>query len=1201
MKRTKVFAVAIAAIALAVQAFGIIPAASQKVSNPSGPFTYTIHNSTLRIGATPFDFDDQHTPGCANGTNDDEDFLGDTAQRQDSNIDFIGGDPQCTSATDDSEIQGGFQAVAPVLVTGTVAADGTWTVNPTTGVSFAPAYAWAKNPIGSGFVITIAIVGVTSGDLPPTWVGSINPITGVANMPMQLQVKITGSPIFSANCHIGDTSGANRLVALATSDDPDGIAYNSTPGQLGTLRMAAHSFRVPQASQCDSYLGQDIQGTLNSTFGLPTTDTDAGFTGDFPAGNKPLQAITASLAATPAVACRATALTATGSAIRPISSYAFDDTNDGSIEQSSLATTRSAIYPTSGPKTARVRVSDNQSDFADATTSFTVGPNLPPTAPNQNLARSAAGVPVNFTLGGTDPEGGAVTRTIIVSPVNGAVTGGPTNFTYTPAPGFTGTDVLTYKVSDDCADNTDTTGTVTFNVNRTPVANNQTVDTTQDIPVPVTLTGSDADGDPLTFSVATNPANGTLSGTAPNLLYTPNPGYFGLDPFTFNVNDGLNGSTTPGVLTVNVVKNTRPVATPQNLSTPEDTGLDITVSGTDADGDTLAYTVLTSTTNGALTGTAPNLHYQPNPNYHGGDSFTFQVNDGKGGLNTATVTIDVTSVNDVPVAHGQSFSLSVNTTKSFTADVSDGDGDALSFTPTTALAHGVLTGTFPNLTYVPDTGFIGDDTLVYDVSDGNGGTASATIVFHVTPTNQPPVAGSATVNTNEDTAKSFSLNASDPEGGAISIAIVQSPAHGSLSGTAPALTYTPNPDYNGPDTFKFTVTDDQDHVSTGTISINVLAVNDAPVATPQTVAATEDVNKTIILSSTDVDDTVITYSVTSTPAHGTVTGTAPNVTYVPVANYNGPDSFTFRARDPKGATTTATITINVAPVNDAPKATALAKTVVEDGTVAVTLAGTDVDNAVLTFSVVAAPTHGTLTGSAPNLTYKPNANYNGFESFTYKANDGSLDSAQATVTITVTAVNDVPVAAPQSVTTLEDTAKPVTLVATDPDPGTLTYRIEVAPAHGKLTGTAPNVTYTPTADYTGADSFKFSATDAQGTKGMAIIDISVTPAPMIATKVVAQPTVKKVGLLGGITFPNLKATLTRTDTNAGLAGRTIDFYVNGQNNVPVKVCSAVTNSAGLASCSGNGTNALLAANYYTANFAGDPDFAPSFGTAGVNG
>src|SRR5205823_7746640 len=119
----------------------------------------------------------------------------------------------------------------------------------------------------------------------------------------------------------------------------------------------------------------------------------------------------------------------------------------------------------------------------------------------------------------------------------------------------------------------------------------------------------------------------------------------------------------------------------------------------------------------------------------------------------------------------------------------------------------------------------------------------------------------------------------------------------------------------------------------------------------------------------------------------------------------------------------ATVTITLTAVNDAPVASDQAVTTDEDTARAITLGATDTEGSALTYTIVVGPVHGTLSGTAPALTYTPAANYNGADSFTFKANDGSLDSNTATVTITVAAVNDAPVAANDAATTDEDTAE----------------------------------------------------------------------------------------------------------------------------------------------------------------------------------
>ncbi|MBF0388118.1 MAG: cadherin-like domain-containing protein, partial [Candidatus Omnitrophica bacterium] len=158
------------------------------------------------------------------------------------------------------------------------------------------------------------------------------------------------------------------------------------------------------------------------------------------------------------------------------------------------------------------------------------------------------------------------------------------------------------------------------------------------------------------------------------------------------------------------------------------------------------------------------------------------------------------------------------------------------------------------------------------------------------------------------------------------------------------------------------------------------------------------------------------------------------------------------------------------PVNRDPQAISQSVSVVEDTTKAITLTGSDVDGDVLTYSIVMQPIHGTLSGTAPNVTYTPAVNYSGADAFSFKVNDGTVSSAAAAVAITVTAANDAPVGLGQTVSVVEDTAKAITLAGSDDDGDVLTYAIVMPPTHGTLSGTAPNVTYTPAVNYTGADA-----------------------------------------------------------------------------------------------------------------------------------
>jgi hypothetical protein len=176
----------------------------------------------------------------------------------------------------------------------------------------------------------------------------------------------------------------------------------------------------------------------------------------------------------------------------------------------------------------------------------------------------------------------------------------------------------------------------------------------------------------------------------------------------------------------------------------------------------------------------------------------------------------------------------------------------------------------------------------------------------------------------------------------------------------------------------------------------------APVAQGQAGIISEDTPSSITLSGTDADGDPLTFAVVTPPGFGMVTGTPPALTYTPNPNFHGQDSFTFKANDGLLDSAPATVSLTVRSVNDAPIATAASITTQQEVPVAVTLRGVDVDGDMLTYAVATQPTHGTLSGTAPALTYSPAAGYTGTDEFTFTANDGSLDSAPATVSLTVT-------------------------------------------------------------------------------------------------------------------------------------------------------------------------------------------------------
>ena len=277
----------------------------------------------------------------------------------------------------------------------------------------------------------------------------------------------------------------------------------------------------------------------------------------------------------------------------------------------------------------------------------------------------------------------------------------------------------------------------------------------------------------------------------------------------------------------------------------------------------------------------------------------------------------------------------------------------------------------------------------------------------------------------------------------------------------------------------------------------------APAANAQSVTLAENIAQPITLAGTDPNapPLALGFVVSTNPAHGTLSGNAPNLIYTPTVGYFGPDSFQFTASNGVQISSPATVSITVV---GTPAANAPAITTCQDTSTEITLSCSDTNTPALplTFSVTASPAHGTLSGTAPNLTYTPDAGYFGSDDFQFRDGNGVATSGPATVSITIVGR---PTANSQSVTTEENVGQAITLGGSDPNspPRAIQFTVTVSPAHGTLSGTVPNVVYTPDAGYSGADSFQFTTMNDVVTSNAATVSITVVP----TTVIVLQPPV----------------------------------------------------------------------------------------------
>ncbi|MFJ5287801.1 tandem-95 repeat protein, partial [Pseudomonas sp. NPDC088429] len=353
------------------------------------------------------------------------------------------------------------------------------------------------------------------------------------------------------------------------------------------------------------------------------------------------------------------------------------------------------------------------------------------------------------------------------------------------------------------------------------------------------------------------------------------------------------------------------------------------------------------------------LTFTPTTNFNGATNFNYTVSSG-GVTETATVTVNVTPVNDLPVPSepippmpGQSFDPATGNYSATTPEdvafsgqvaATDADGNALTYTVNTQPIHGVVTlnATTGAYTYTPTADYNGADSFVVEISDGNGGIVQSTVTFAVTAVVD---IASDTVTTNEDTPIIIAINSNDTfengdhvvsaiNGTSVSVGIPLAVSNGSVTLNADGtLSFTPATNFNGATIFNYTV-NSGGVIETATVRINVTPVNDVPVpsepipptpgqsfdpATGNYSATTpEDVAFSGQVAATDADGNALTYTVNTQPSHGAVILNAATgaYTYTPIADYNGTDSFVVEISDGNGGTVQSTVTFAVTAVVD---------------------------------------------------------------------------------------------------------------------------------------------------------------------------------------------------------------------------------------------------------------------------------------------
>ncbi|MEO7325774.1 MAG: Ig-like domain-containing protein [Dokdonella sp.] len=597
-----------------------------------------------------------------------------------------------------------------------------------------------------------------------------------------------------------------------------------------------------------------------------------------------------------------------------------------------------------GSDSFRYTVSDGRGGTANALVSVTIGarPNQAPLARNDSTAVAfGQRTTIDVLANDSDPDGDALNVDSVGAPAHGTAVLSGHVVTYTPAPGFSGTDQFTYVISDGRGGTATATVSILVapRLNRVPFARNDNATVGSGVPatIDVLANDSDPDGDALALVSVTAPAHGTAAISGMQVLYTPAPGFSGADSFNYTIRDGHGGSATATVsITVAAQPNRPPVAVDDAATTtfPLPVTINVLTNDSDPDGDPLTIVGVTAPTSGTAVISGNSVIYTPSPQgLTGIDVFTYTISDGRGGNATATVTVTVAPPPNLPpvaVNDAATTPFGVPVTINVLGNDSDPDGDPLTITGVTAPASGTAVISGNSVIYTSGSA-AGIDTFTYTISDGRGGTATATVTVTVGPLpNTPPVAVNDAATTPLGVPVTINVlgNDSDPDGDPLTIASITPPVDGTAVISGNSVIYTPGPAAAtvGVDTFTYTISDGRGGTATATVRVTFApAPNQPPIAVDDIGAPTANSQPRtipVLANDSDPDGDPLTIISVTMPTSGTVLISGNSVIYTSAAGFAGTDSFTYTISDGRGGTATATVTIVV--LGPVPKPTPVA-------------------------------------------------------------------------------------------------------------------------------------------------------------------------------------------------------------------------------------------------------------------------------------
>ena len=640
--------------------------------------------------------------------------------------------------------------------------------------------------------------------------------------------------------------------------------------------------------------------------------------------------------------------------------------------------------------------------------------------------------------------------------------------------------------------------------NVAPAAQPKVVELTEDTPTDFGVTGTDADGDTLTYHVMKWPQHGTISGKLPNAKFYPDSNYSGTDTFEYVVNDGVAGSERATVELKVAPVNDGPNAVDDYYESLPNTELripvaDLTANDAEVDDEPIVITSVTPNMAGATVSiVGDEVVFNPPKDLDSGIQYAmvqYTVTDSGGLTDWAWIYIRVKSGPVAPACVGKTYSVARDAVLSDSVACTDANGDTLTHTVVAQPAQGsVSMAADGSFTYTPPAGYVGTTTFTYKASDGALESGVTTATIKVLPPNAAPSCSTVQVQTAEDEAADVTFSCEDADGDPLTITPFAQPGHGSLAAIAGGkYRYTPAKDYHGTDSFTYRASDSLAQSPAASVQITVTPVNDLAACVEATGGTDEDTPVTLTPTCTDADGDALTLTVSTAPAHGSVEPVSGGgLEYTPAKDFNGDDAFAFRADDGTAKSAPADGKVTVKPVNDAPACPDATATGDEDGVIVVKPSCVDVDGDKLTLGVGGKPVHGAVTEKGDGtFEYTPEKDYNGTDEFGFTAADATTSSGPAVAKLTVKPVNDLPVCTDLRLRTDAGVTAEVAPSCADVESDALSYEIVQAPAKGTAGVAGGKLTFLAGKRQSGEDAFTYRAKDGGGGSAPAKVEVLI--------------------------------------------------------------------------------------------------------------